>query len=73
VDLCCAFEFGFVENPKCFWYWCALLSSNLLVRGTIVSCYVIPKSVNYDLCKTCLVCYTIIGLGLVDKYKIVAG
>jgi len=65
-------EFGFLENSKSFWYWCALLGSNLLVRGRIVCCYVIPKFVNYHLCKTCLVGYTIIGLGLLDKYKIVA-
>jgi len=38
-----------------------------------VCSYAIPKSANFNLCKSSLVGYTLIALGLQDKFKIVAG
>jgi len=49
------------------------VGSNLLVSGKIVCCYVVPKFANYNLCKSSLVGYILIALGLQDKFKIVAG
>jgi len=40
-----------------------------LVREKIVCSYALPKFVNFTLCKNSFVGYTLIGLGLQDKFK----
>jgi len=34
-----------------------------------VCCYIVPKFANYNLCKSSLVGYILIALGLQDKFK----